>query len=453
MKVTAIFDIGRTNKKLFLFDTQYREVYKEYIHFDELEDEEGFPCDDLAAITSWIHDCLNRLIHNPAFEIQAVNFSAYGASFVHLDRYGQPATPLYNYLKPIPDEIMASFYEKYGGEATISSETASPPLRMLNSGLQLYWLKYSRKQAFRNIRWSLHLPQYFSYLLTRIPLSEYTSIGCHTYLWDYAKHDYHNWVYAENLHHILPTIVNTQTSINITYKKQRLKVGMGIHDSSAALIPYLVSNTQPFLLVSTGTWSICMNPFNQTHLTDEDLNDDCLNFLQIDGTSLKASRLFLGNEYDIQIEALRKYFQKPPEYHLFVKFDPDIHSKLIENNKKYFHFKSIHLPREQPTQNLLSCFDNYEMAYHQLMKELVELQIQAIERAMGNTKISSIYIDGGFVENEIFLRLLCFHFRDKNLYITQLPTGSAVGAALIINEEKGYQPFLSERYTAISTAH
>ena len=53
-KVTAVFDIGKTNKKFFLFDEKYREVYKEYTQFDEIEDEDGFPTEDINALQFWI---------------------------------------------------------------------------------------------------------------------------------------------------------------------------------------------------------------------------------------------------------------------------------------------------------------------------------------------------------------------------------------------------------------
>ena len=49
------------------------------------------------------------------------------------------------------------------------------------------------------------------------------------------------------------------------------KVGIGLHDSSAALIPYLVNFSMPFVLISTGTWCISMNPFSKTALTAEEL--------------------------------------------------------------------------------------------------------------------------------------------------------------------------------------
>jgi len=47
MEVTAVFDIGKTNKKFFLFDKNYQEAFKEYTRFEEIKDDEGFPADNL----------------------------------------------------------------------------------------------------------------------------------------------------------------------------------------------------------------------------------------------------------------------------------------------------------------------------------------------------------------------------------------------------------------------
>ncbi|MEM6376772.1 MAG: FGGY family carbohydrate kinase [Bacteroidota bacterium] len=295
MEVTAVFDIGKTNKKFFLFDKNYQEVFKSYQQFEEIEDEDGFPCDNVAALKKWVITTFQEALGNPNFEIKAVNCSAYGASFVHLDKRGEIITPLYNYLKPFPADLLDAFYKKYGNQLQLATETASPPLGMLNSGLQLYWLKHRKSDFYERVRWSLHLPQYLSYLLSGVPLSEYTSIGCHTMLWDYQQKDYHAWVYAEGIDKILAPIVTTDLSINRRFGHESIKVGSGIHDSSAALLPYKMISNQPFLTLSTGTWSITLNPFNQEPLKSEELTQDCLNFLSTDGKMVKAASLFLFN--------------------------------------------------------------------------------------------------------------------------------------------------------------
>ena len=432
-KVTAIFDIGKTNKKFFLFDANYREVYKEYQRFAEIEDEDGFPCDDLTAIRNWVMAVFRKILADERFDVRAINFSTYGASFVHIDKNGQPVAPLYNYLKPFPEDLLSSFYEKYGDELSFAGETASPPLGMLNSGLQLYWLKYARPEVFHKIRWSLHFPQYLSFLLSGIPLSEYTSIGCHTGLWDYARHDYHRWVYAERIDRILPPIAQTGTSINVRYGQQEIRTGIGIHDSSSALLPYLRVDRKPFLLLSTGTWSIALNPFSEEVLTGEDLRNDCLNFMRTDGRQVKASRLFLGHQYKVQSERLLDHFGQSKDVRRTIKFDPVIYRKLQAD------FRGA-------TTADLTVFPDFTTAFHQLLRELVNLQIASAQRAIGNTPINKIYIDGGFADNPIYVALLSQHFSGKKVRITQAPLGSALGAAMVIAEEMPGKKFLKKHY-------
>src|SRR5687768_6737168 len=142
IKVIAVFDVGKTNKKLVLFDEQYKLVYEESKQLDEIRDEDGFACEDVDALTQWVEDSFDRLLNQKKFEIKAVNFSAYGASFVYLDDELNLVPPLYNYLKPYPAELQKKFYSDYGGECVVARQTASPVLGNLNSGMQLYRLKY-----------------------------------------------------------------------------------------------------------------------------------------------------------------------------------------------------------------------------------------------------------------------------------------------------------------------
>lgn len=446
MKVTAVFDIGKTNKKFFLFDENYQEVFKTYVRFDEITDEDGFPCDDLSTLQEWVISTFNKVVNNKKWVVSAVNFSTYGASFVHLDKNGEPITPLYNYLKPYPPDILQSFYKKYGNSQTFAQETASPSLGMLNAGLQLYWLKYAQPNVFEKIRWSLHFPQYLSYLITGIPISDFTSIGCHTGLWDYSKKDYHHWVYAEGIDRILAPIVRTDTSINGHYNGQKIKVGTGIHDSSGALLPYIRADKKPFLLISTGTWSISLNPFNQAILSDKDLQNDCLNFMRIDGRPVKAARLFLGNEYKIQIKKLQQFFKVDEDAHKKISFNQEIYEQLTRNYRQYFSFETLPTKSELLSENRFEKFAGFEAAYHQLMLELMELQIEAAERAIGKTKIYKIYIDGGFADNDLFVKLLSRHFQGVKLRTTQSPLGSALGAAMVISDRQIRRKFLKKHY-------
>ena len=443
-KVTAVFDIGKTNKKFFLFDKNFKEVHKEYISFDEIEDEDGHPTENLPALQKWLKEVFNRILNAEEFDIKAINFSTYGASFVHIDKEGNPLTPLYNYTKPLPENIVSSFFDTYGPKEEFLKNTGCADLSMLNSGLQLYWIKKAKPEIYKKIKYSLHLPQYLSYVFTGIPISEYTSIGCHTALWDYEKRDYHNWVYNEGIDEILPPIVSTETSVNMNYNGSRIKIGVGIHDSSAALLPYVRSLKKKFVLISTGTWSIAFNPFTQKPISEDITDKNTINYMRINGKPVKASRLFLGNEYKIQVKKLNEIFEVDDDYHRNVSFDYDTYFEIIQDFAPSFKWESIE-DEDMPNQTRLS-YHKYEHAYHQLMTELVLLQIKCIKKAIGDDTISRLYVDGGFSDNDLYIKLLSHYFRDKKLRTTDASLGSALGAAISISDTQLNSKFLKKNY-------
>ncbi len=443
-QVTAIFDIGRTNKKFFLFDEDFREVHREYIHFAETRDEDGYPTEDLLAVQTWMQEVFHRTLDNGAFDVRALNFSSYGASFVHLDADGKVVTPLYNYTKPIDPELIAGFYAKYGPVAPFTAATGSSNSGMLNSGMQLYWLKHRQPDTYARIQHSLHLPQYLSYIFTGILLSEYTSIGCHTALWDYGKQDYHDWVYAEEMHRKLPPVVSTETSINLNYSKRRIRIGVGIHDSSAALLPYLRSTQDPFLLVSTGTWSISLNPFGSGRLTPADLAQNCVNYMRIGGQPVKAARLFLGEEYRRQVAHLTRHYGVTEERHRSVRFDPATYTRILRDFSPWFHFEVVDRADNPAVTHLLT--DDFDCAYHHLMVELVGLQVASVLTAIGPSRVAKLFVDGGFSDNEIFLKLLSHRFREVEVWTTDSSLGSALGAAICISDKRIGATFLDQHY-------
>ena len=96
LPVTLIFDVGKTNKKVLLFDEQYQLVYEASKQLEETVDEDGFSCEDVHALTAWVKESFQKIQSDNRFEIRAVNVSAYGASFVHLNYRNQPFLPLCN---------------------------------------------------------------------------------------------------------------------------------------------------------------------------------------------------------------------------------------------------------------------------------------------------------------------------------------------------------------------
>lgn len=443
-KVTAVFDIGKTNKKFFLFDKGFQEVYREYTRLGNITDGDGHPTEDLEQLKKWLKEVFDRILEAQKYDIISINFSTYGASMVHLDENDEVLTPLYNYTKEIPQEIISSFYEKYGPETDFDVATGSPVSGLLNSGMQLYWLKYTKPEIFKRIKYSLHLPQYISFVFTGIPVCEYTSIGCHTALWDYSKKDYHHWVYNEGINKILPRIVSAETSINMNYNGKRIKIGVGIHDSSAALLPYIRSVRKKFILVSTGTWSIAMNPFSEEVLTASDIDKKCINYMRINGKAVKASSLFLGNEYKEQVTILSEHFKVSDDYHKTIGFNHDIYLEIVRDFEYMYRWVSFSDERMPETTKIP--YTHFEHAYHQLMLELVLLQVESIKMVSGKDNIEKLYIDGGFSDNEVYIQLISHYLRNMKLSTTDSSLGSALGAALCISDVRLNSKFLKKNY-------
>jgi len=431
--VIAIFDIGKTNKKLFLFDEQYKIVWEQSEVCEQTTDEDGEPCEDVQRLTAWVHRSLAKLATRRDVLVKAINFSAYGASFVYLGADSQPIAPLYNYLKAYPAALKNKFYATYGGEITFSMLTASPVLGSLNSGMQLYRVKAMQPELFGKIQYALHLPQYLSFLLTGQPCSDITSIGCHTNLWNFPQQHYHEWVYREGLIDKLAPIMPSTSVLPVVSGGPALS-GIGLHDSSAAMIPYLESFREPFVLISTGTWCISMNPFNNSPLTVAELQKDCLCYMSYQGRPVKASRLFAGYEHEQEVQRIAAHFHTSPKQAEQVGFDPEYIAQLRSRNKPLSENDPITpVTASVFHRRALSNFGSFEEAYHQLMLDIMDQQIISTQLVLQDTDVRRIFVDGGFGRNQLYMHLLAEAFPGIEVFTASIPQATAMGAALAIH--------------------
>ncbi|HTI60820.1 FGGY-family carbohydrate kinase [Mucilaginibacter sp.] len=433
--VIAIFDIGKTNKKLFLFDEDYGIVYERSTRLPEITDEDGFPCEDVDALSKWVAGRLKEASGQKEFAIKAVNFSGYGASLVYVDGKGKPLSPLYNYLKPYPEDLSNELYAKYGGQEQFCIDTASPALGSLNSGLQLYRVKKEQPAIFEKLKYALHLPQYISYLVSDEFVNDITGIGCHTAMWNFQTKNYHKWIGQERLESKFPPVVSAEK----VFENKRYKVGAGLHDSSAALIPYLINIKEPFVLLSTGTWSISLNPFDHSELTADELGKDCLCYLQYTSKPVKASRLFAGYEHEQQVKRIATHFKRDVSEFDHLRFDDQLAKELEQKfqqdlNPLGFTKSSGFEQRDLPG------FVNYIEAYHQLVCDLVKQQSHSTRLVLKESGVKKLFVDGGFSHNEIYMNLLAREFCKMEVFAASVAQASAMGAALVIHSSWNPKP-------------
>ena len=441
--VIAIFDIGKTNKKILLFDKNLKVISEKSVRFSEITDDDGFLGDDIAKIETWIDNTLTELTLNDEYNVQAVNFSTHGATVIYLDSKGNRLTPMYNYLKDMPKSISDDIYNKNGGVEEFSRKTASPAFGFLNSGLQIKWLEETKPNIYSKVANVLHYQQYLSYRFTGKIASEYTSIGSHTALWDFDNNKYHQWV--EDFNFELPQPLTGSTVFESEFNGKNIKFGIGMHDSSAALVPYLIAEKEEFILISTGTWGIVMNPFNSETLTTEQLNNDCLCFMSHKKDQVKSSLFLLGLPHEVNSKVLTDHFNLPENAFVNVKLNELLLEELQAKNKgKRVYFKNgISKDSLDETVNP-SQFASYEEAYHQLIIDLTDVNIKYVESVtpkIDNTK--KIFVTGGFAKNEIYLTLLANHFSNKKLYVSEIDNASALGCAAVIRKNLNNRTDLS----------
>ncbi|PHX74298.1 MAG: carbohydrate kinase [Chitinophagaceae bacterium] len=430
-----IFDIGKTNKKAIVFDSEFQVIHEESTTFSELVDEDNFPCDDIHGITKWIKETVERLILDEKLNINSINFSGYGASFVHLDDEMKLIAPIYNYLKPFSDELKSNFFSAYSPMEKILVETAGPFLGSLNSGLLLYAIKETKPDLYKKIKYSLHLPQYFPFVFTGQVFSDITSIGCHTMLWDFTKNEYHQWVREEGIDKKLAPIEKNDTVVEVEIRNKKLQIGVGIHDSSAALIPYTETEQEPFALISTGTWCITLNPFNQHPLTKSELGSASLCYIQHNGKQVKAAQLFAGHIHEEGIKKISAHFKTESAFYKKIKLDENKLNSENELKKNLIKEKtSLNFKESAFLSTDMTIFLDENEAYHYLMAEIVQQQTFSSSQVISNTEIKKICVDGGFGKNELYMKLLAKEFPSYHVVAASVPQASSIGAAMVMGK-------------------
>ena len=67
------------------------------------------------------------------------------------------------------------------------------------------------------------------------------------------------------------------------------------------------------------------------------------------------------------------------------------------------------------------------------MIALENWQFNLLKYAQGDVDIGQLFIEGGFNNNEIFLKLLCLSLPTMKIYSSHVAQGSALGAALMVS--------------------
>lgn len=295
-----IIDIGKTNIKGFVLDQLGQTVWQRTMLNASIS-QLGFHTVDVIAVEQWLIATLGSAAAE--FRISAINVSTHGACAVLLDSMGQPVLPVLDY----EDTCVEVCDEDYDAVRPAFGKTFSPALSAgLNLGKQLYWLKSTFSECFERASSVLLYPQYWVWRLTGRQVTEITSLGCHTDLWDLAEGDYSSLCDVLGIRNKFPPLVKAWDIVGLAVGPLAIasalpvdcQVFAGVHDSNASFARYLkLKHTAPFTLVTTGTWIISMT--TGSYLDNLNESRDMLANLNILGQPVACARYMGGREFDI----------------------------------------------------------------------------------------------------------------------------------------------------------
>lgn len=443
-----ILDLGKTHSKVTLVDLAMGSGQVTRTTTNKSAKNKNYCALDIEAIWDWFLLQLGTLNHT--FPVKQIIVTTHGAAAALIgknDEDNELIFPVMDYEVNHLDEIKAQYLKI----RPPFSETGSIDLPQgLNLGRQLFWLQHTYPKKWKEVNSILMLPQYFCWRLSGIAVSEITSLGCHTDLWDLADMKLSSLVYQCNWQHLFPEIKppgavlgpikkSLATRLNLS---THIEILNGIHDSNASLLPYLNTMEKNCNIISSGTWVVInhmsnhglnrkKNPTlqnnNKTDLhSDLSLADGIMFSVDAQGDIVSSLRFMGGREWsiiqendiadctlsDIQYILTQQIFPLPA----FEKSGP------FAQHKGCFYFTNEHVELDNHRRSALATI------YLVLMSQYCLERLNAINSQHTHQSTDTI-VEGVFVKNKIYMQLLqTLNFPERVFYNPE-ETGTTSGAS------------------------
>jgi L-fuculokinase len=436
-KACLVFDVLTHALNVTVFDQDLNVLYHLTSPKKPLIVESGHLAEDLKSIEKWLHESFERLKKSSEFEIIAMNFTSYVGGLVHLDANHTPIFPILDINASIEYKTRKSMTDFFESSAGLRKDVQLAQYSLETAALQLLYIKEKHPSTFKEIAFSISIAQYLQSLFSKQYFHDYSTIGCHSAVWDFKNEAFHPWLKKESLNSL-----NLPVKASSEYITKDIIIGPGMYYKVAETIPFLSISDEPFILLSTGAWTIAINPFNHSKASITDLNSNCFNILNQNGERIKMARLFSGNEHTRQLAHLATHYNCDSNFCLSIKFDRNVVRKLRQTvNQVTPDDTTLSTLSDSPFMDRnLNNFISVEEAYHQFIMDLVAQQVASIKLTLDQRQINrKIYVEGGLAKNDIFMQLLSEAFHDKAVYKVDFEDTAAMGAAMAIGETWGAQ--------------
>lgn len=414
---TLVLDVGKTNVKLLVM-SKAGEILDEARRENVSIDAAPYLHIDVDGIWAWMLETMAQFAKS--HDINVIVPTTHGSTAA-LVAGRELLLPIADYEAAIPPE----FVDAFKAVSPPFSETFSPDLPAgLNLGRQLFWLQNAHGDAFARAEWALTYPQYWSWMLSGVPASETTSLGCHSHLWNPLEDRFSSLVESQGWAGLFPPRKAAHDVLGPISKEVQQATGLssdcqvlcGIHDGNAAFSLYLRGLERPFSLLSTGTWVVAMSP--RLPLNKLNANRDTLAIVDINGNPLPVGRFMGGREFEILTEgAESKDFT-----------EQDLASVIAK--------RSFLLPSFAPAGPFMGRTGESRGPDPASSGEIVAratlylaLMTETSMRMLGMD--GDLMIDGGFAGNTPYCRLLATLGDSEKCFVNHQTEGTAVGAGML----------------------
>jgi L-fuculokinase len=448
----AVFDVGKTNKKVVIFDSRLEQLDSAYAVFPQLR-QGDVELDDIASIDAWFLDQL--AVFARRYPIRVVAVCTHGATFAAVDEGGRPVPGVISYTTDPGESFNEEFYARFGSSADLQRVTATPRFSsLLNVAKGVYFLKTRFAAEFARVRHILNYPQYFGYTLTGRVGAEATYVGCHSYLWDFGAGRWSSVARDLGIIDLLPGKVQKSWDVlgTVTPGVARRTgldpstiVTMGIHDSNASLLPYLIKSREDFVLNSTGTWCVAMKPASKARLDNEDIGKVVFYNLDAFSRPVKTTIFLGGMEFDTYTALFRKLAGRDAE----PGFDPALYARILRERRHFIlpemfpgtgQFTgsrarlidgSATIPFEALQKGEAApAFARDATAARAVLDISLALQTEVAVRRAGMRPGEALYVEGGFRKNEAYNAVLAALAPSSQVSLTSMAEATAFGAAI-----------------------
>ena len=196
-----VFDIGKTHIKVSVLDMSGTEHYQNRASNEVLQTQ-PYHSYNVEEIWRWLKREISTL--TPEFKITAISIATHGAAAALIDSETEClALPVMDYeFDAYPDDL-----PDYQAIRPPVDQTGSPEFPAgLNLGRQLHWQSHLLSETQRQRVRLLMYPQYWAWKLSGLYVTELTSLGCHTDLWDFKSNQPSSLLKSLGLENALPPL-------------------------------------------------------------------------------------------------------------------------------------------------------------------------------------------------------------------------------------------------------